>query len=67
MYVLQMLANVGGDAEKIKYFTFFTLFHPDGLIAGESSAAVGAFILLAGAAVLYGLGVLIFERKDLQV
>ncbi len=67
MYVLQMLANVGGDAEKIKYFTFFTLFHPDGLIAGESSAAVGVLILLAGAAVLYGLGILIFERKDLHV
>ncbi len=26
MYVLQMLANVGGNAEKAKYFTFFTLF-----------------------------------------
>ena len=25
MYVLQMLANVGGNAEKAKYFTFFTL------------------------------------------
>ncbi len=31
MYVLQMLANVGGNAEKAKYFTFFTLFDPDNI------------------------------------
>lgn len=67
MYVLQMLANVGGDAEKAKYFTFFTLFNPDGIIAGESSAAVGAFMLFIGAVVLYVLGIMIFDRKDLYI
>ena len=67
MYVLQMLANVGGDAEKAKYFTFFTLFSPDGMIAGESSAIVGAFVLFAGAVMLYALGILIFEKKDLPI
>lgn len=67
MYVLQMLANVGGNAEKAKYFTFFTLFDPDGIIAGESSAAAGALTLLAGAIVLYALGIVIFEKKDLHL
>ena len=67
MYVLQMLANVGGDAEKAKYFTFFTLFNPDGILAGEGQAAAGIFILLAGAAVLYALGIMIFDRKDLHL
>ena len=67
MYVLQMLANVGGDAEKAKYFTFFTLFNPDGIIASESSAAVGAFMLFIGAVVLYVLGIMIFDRKDLYI
>lgn len=67
MYVLKMLANVGGNAEKAKYFTFFTLFSPDGLIAGESSAIVGAFVLFAGAVVLYAFGIMIFERKDLHI
>lgn len=67
MYVLQMLANVGGNAEKAKYFTFFTLFYPDGIIAGESSAIIGIFILLASAIILYGLGIIIFERKDLHI
>lgn len=67
MYVLQMLANVGGDAETAKYFTFFTLFHPDGIIAGESQAAVSSLILLAGAIILYALGIIIFDRKDLHL
>ena len=67
MYVLQMLANVGGDAEKAKYFTLFTLFSPDGMIAGESSAIVGAFVLFAGAVMLYALGIVIFEKKDLPI
>lgn len=67
MYVLQMLANAGGDAENAKYFTFFTLFNPDGVIAGESSAVIGAVALFAGAVVLYALGVMIFERKDLHI
>ncbi|MDR1464415.1 MAG: hypothetical protein LBJ11_03835 [Oscillospiraceae bacterium] len=38
MFILKMLANTGETAEKAKYFTFFTLFHPDGITAGETSA-----------------------------
>ncbi|MCI8540555.1 MAG: ABC transporter permease [Erysipelotrichaceae bacterium] len=67
MYVLQMLANVGGNAEQAKYFTFFTLFHPDGLINGESSAIIGALVLFVGAVMLYAFGFMIFERKDLSI
>ena len=67
MYVLQMLANVGGNAEKAKYFTFFTLFRPDSIIVGESGAILGVFVLLAGAFILYVLGIMIFERKDLNI
>lgn len=67
MYVLQMLANVGGKAEKAKYFTFFTLFHPEGIMNGESSSIAGILMLFAGAVVLYGLGMIVFERKDLHI
>ena len=67
MYVLQMLANVGQNAEKAKYFTFFTLYSPDGIIAGESSAIIGICVLLAGAVLLYALGIMLFERKDLHI
>ncbi len=67
MYVLQMLSNVGGNAEKVKYFTFFTLFDPYGMIAGEDSAAAGIFVLFTAAFLLYASGIMIFERKDLYI
>ena len=67
MYILQMLANVGGEAEKAKYFTFFTLFDPSGLIAEDSSAIVGIFALLLGAIVLYSLAIVVFSKKDLYI
>lgn len=67
MYVLQMLANVGGKAEKAKYFTFFTLFQPDGITAMENQALLGAGILLAGAVLLYIAAILVFSRRDLYI
>lgn len=67
MYVLQMLANAGGKAEKVKYFTFFTLFEPNGIAAGESGAFLGSFILLAGAAVFFATGIFAFCHKDLHI
>lgn len=67
MYLPQMLSGMGGDVGKAKYFTFFTLFSPDGLIAGEGGAAMGATSLFAGAALLYLLGIAIFDRKDLHI
>lgn len=67
MYVLQMLANVGEKAENAKYFTFFTLLNSDGIIAGESSAIIGIFVLFVGAVILYALGLLVFVRKDLHI
>lgn len=67
MYVLQMLANVGGEAEKAKYFTFFTLFDPAGVAAKDGGAIAGVCALLVGAVVLYAAGIAIFCRKDLHI
>lgn len=67
MFVFQMLSNSGEAADKAKYFTFFTLFDPEGMIAGESGAIAGAVALLVGAVVLYLLGIVIFDRKDLHI
>lgn len=65
MYIIQMLANVGGKAEKAKYFTFFTLFDAGGIIEKTSGAYAGAALLFVGAAALYAAGCVIFCRKDL--
>jgi ABC-2 type transport system permease protein len=67
MFILQMLANVGGSAKKAKYFTFFTLFNPDGIIVHEGGVTVSTLVLFAGAAMLYVLGIMVFERKDLHI
>lgn len=67
MYVIQMLANVGQKAEKLKYITFFTLFNPDRILAGEGSAIVGAGVLLLGAILLFVTGIAVFCRKNLHI
>ena len=67
MYVLQMLANAGEKAEKIKYFSLFTLFNPNGIVAGEANAITGVVVLLVGAMVLYIMGVVAFTKKDLHI
>ena len=67
MYVLQMLANAGKDAEKAKYFTFFTLFQPENIVEGKSNALMGPIILLIGGIVLFAAGIFIFREKDLYI
>lgn len=65
MYILQMLANVGEKAEVAKYFTFFTLFDANGIVAAEAGAFTGSIVLLAGAIAMYIAGSFIFCKKDL--
>jgi ABC-2 type transport system permease protein len=67
MFALQMLGNVGGDAENVKYFTFFTLFDSDGLAAGESGAVTGMVVLFVGAVVLFTGAIIVFSKKDLHI
>ena len=65
--LMQMLSNMGGKLENLKYANLFTLFDPAGLIAGESSALWGLPVLAALGALLYGLGVWVFSRRDLPL
>jgi ABC-2 type transport system permease protein len=67
MYVLKMLADASSGAEDIKYFTFLTLFNPDGLIHSESGAIISATILFASAIALFAGSVVVFTKKDLSI
>lgn len=67
MLLLQMLANMGGQAECARYFTFFTLFDPAAIGAHRPGAYLGMGILLLEAAALYGLAIAVFCRKDLSI
>lgn len=66
-YIIQMIAQAGEKYGDAKYFTFLTLFNPEGIIMQESSAFWGAASLFIGALVLAVLSILIFSRKDLHI
>lgn len=66
-YLIQMLANMGGDLEPLKYFTLFTLFDCTGLTAGDSAALWMLLPLAAIGLVLYSGGCLLFQKRDLPL
>lgn len=66
-FIIQMIANAGKELENIKYATFFTLFNPDGIIAGEAGAYWGMAILFIGAIVLFATAIAVFSKKDLHI
>lgn len=67
MYVLQMLANTGDKAEKVKYFTFFTLYDATGLVGNSTSAVVGMLTLMAGAVVLFFVSAAVYCKRDFHI
>ena len=64
-YLLQMLANMGGRLENLKYATFFTLFRPAELLEGGAWGGVG--VLLALALLCSSVSILVFCKKDMPV
>ena len=67
MYLVQMLANMGGKLEPFRYATFFTLYDPTALAAGQAAGWQGAAVLLAAALVLNLAAGAVFRRKDLPL
>ncbi|HPJ01704.1 MAG TPA: ABC transporter permease subunit [Candidatus Limiplasma sp.] len=67
MFILQMLAQAGETTKGFKYATFFTLYNPDTIAAGEAGAMGGVWVLLAGAVVLFAAAVTVFTRRDLSI
>lgn len=67
MYILQALSNTGDAARGARYFTFFTLYNPNQLIAGEASAVTGIAVLFACACALFITAIEVFARKDLHI
>lgn len=67
MYAAKMLVNMGGMGENAKYFTFFTLFNPEGIVAGEKGAIVEVLVLLIGGIILFISGITVFCKKDLHI
>ncbi|MBP3469768.1 MAG: hypothetical protein J6K26_09670 [Lachnospiraceae bacterium] len=46
---------------------YFTLFDAEGIVAGESGATAGVFVLLIGSVALLISGVAVFCKRDLHI
>ncbi|MDL2220521.1 ABC transporter permease [Eubacteriales bacterium OttesenSCG-928-N14] len=66
-YLLQMVANLGGPMAWAKYLTIFTLFDPDGIVAGNSTAFVMMGALFVLGIVCFTVANRVFIRRDLPV
>jgi ABC-2 type transport system permease protein len=64
--LLQMLANLGDKFNFLKNFTFFTLYDNTKIIAGDNITGSFVIILLISI-LLFLLGVLVFNKKDLHI
>ena len=65
--LIQMLSDMGGNLEKLQYFTPLTLFCPEGLAAGNSGAVLACVMMYAIGFAIYGAGIWGFCRRDLPV
>lgn len=66
-YVIQMIANLGGTYENVKYATFFTLFSPSAILQGEEWTTMAMIALGTASLLLYLAAIAIFSRKDVPV
>lgn len=65
-FLIHMLANMGGNLENLKYFTLFTLFNANDIIAGKNVVFPVIILAIVGI-LLYGIGIYIFSKRDLPV
>ncbi|MEK3758287.1 hypothetical protein MKZ07_07580 [Paenibacillus sp. FSL P4-0338] len=65
--LLQMLGDSGARLEWLGYFSLFALFDPERLFAGDSFAYIGMAVFAGLAAVLYTVGIIWFNKKDLPI
>ncbi|MFJ7731241.1 ABC transporter permease subunit [Lysinibacillus sp. NPDC097231] len=66
-YLIQALSNMGGSLEKLKYFTIYSLFAPEKLMAQDSSSVwmLGTLFLIG--VLCYILAVRVFVKRDLYL
>lgn len=65
--LIQMLSNMKGDLENFKYATILTLFDRDGLIVGNADAFMMLGVLVCIGAICFGVGYIVFKRKDMSL
>jgi ABC-2 type transport system permease protein len=66
-FIIEMLANMGGKLENLKYFTIFSLFKPHELLNGETNAYIMVLLMFILAVILYTSAFYIFKKKDMSI
>ena len=66
-FLINMLSNMGEKLENLKYFTIYTLLPTEKIIQGEGEVWIYNVALIIITIVLFGLGIRIFEKKDLSL
>lgn len=66
-FIINMLKNIGGNNEWLKYLTLYTLFDANAIVTGEQELIAVCLPLAAITIVLYSLGVLVFSRRNLYL
>ncbi len=68
LFVLfKMVADISEKVEFFKYFTLYTLLNTDKVLNDNEYVLTISLILIAASAVLYSLGVFIFNKKSLAI
>ena len=67
MYVLQMVAQTGDKFSFAKYFTFFTMFNPNGIVILSVTSIITMVILFVFAAAFFIASVFVYDKKDFHL
>ena len=65
--MIQMLSNMQGSMEGLKYATLLTLFDPSKLISGNSQGYIMLGVLSVVAIICFILGLLVFNKKSMSL
>lgn len=65
--IFQMIAGIGEKLDVLKYLTVFTLIDPQRIFSDHAFAGWSSLMLLAAAFLLMGAGVVVFDRKSMNI
>jgi ABC-2 type transport system permease protein len=66
-YAINMLANAADDLSFLRFFTIFSLFDTDRILALDPMIYVQMLVMYIGGLALYIIGIKVFIKKDLPI
>jgi ABC-2 type transport system permease protein len=66
-FLIKMLSEVGDGTTWLRNLSLFSLYEAESIVAGDFAALTARLVFIGLTAILYGAGMLVFDRKDLFV